>query len=320
MRVLITGGCGFIGSHLCEYHISKGDEVYIVDDLSSGSINNIESFKHSPLLHLEKDDIITWPHLDKIIKNVDRIYHLAAVVGVFRVIADPLKVHSTNIIGCDKILNSAFKTRSLAKIIIASSSSVYGNSPKSILNENDDLIIKPSNPLAPYAISKLCNESLASGLYQKHNLQVIIARFFNTIGPRQTGQYGMVVPRFCQQAVKNEPLTVFGDGNQTRSFCDVRDLIAMLELLIQNPLSIGQVINVGNNHTISINDLSKLVIKKSNSKSTIKHISYQEAYGDAFTDITQRKPDIQKVQSLTGYQHQWPLEKTIDNLISQLVI
>lgn len=317
MRVLVTGGCGFIGSHLVEHHLAKDDEVYVVDDLSTGSLQNVENFKNNPKFQFDQADIVTWPHFEKAINWADRIYHMAAVVGVYRVLNEPHKVISTNISGFDRLLNIAATCNTLKRIVLASSSSVYGHSNNPLLNENDSLILaSTAHPLKIYAISKIADEALAMAYYKTAKLPITIVRLFNTIGPRQTGRYGMVVPRFVKQACSGEPITIFGNGTQTRSFCDVRDSICALDKLADIPDSIGNIINVGRDVEMTINDLASLVLKRANSHSEIQHIPYIEAYGEEFTDIRQRRPDLRKLYQLTGFKHEWTLEKTVDNLIA----
>ena len=317
MRILITGGCGFIGSHIAEHHLAKGDEVHVVDNLSTGTLQNIATFKNNAAFSFDQADILTWPDLDKAIKSADRIYHFAAVVGIFKVISDPVSVISSNIIATRRLFQTIADSNARPTVILASSSSVYGDSPKNPLNENDNLIVKPpAHPLATYAISKISDEAIALAYNRSANIPIIMARLFNTVGPRQTGRYGMVVPRFVSQACRNEPFTVFGDGKQTRSFCDVRDVVAMLDLLAQQPKAIGEAVNIGNDHEISINDLAELICKCAGRQNQSQYIPYNEAYGMEFTDITQRRPDLSKLMRLIAFKHKWTLESTINDLIS----
>lgn len=316
MRVLVTGGAGFIGSHIVERHLAKGDEVQVVDDLSTGSQHNIAPFQENSAFHFAREDILTWSGLEDAVTAADRIYHMAAVLGIFRVIAEPLNVLTTNISGTERLLKTVAVSGSKARIILASSSSVYGNSEKSLLNENDNLIIaSPSHPLWGYAISKIADEALAIAYFNTLKMPVTMIRLFNTVGPRQTGRYGMVVPRFVQQACRGEDITVFGDGSQTRSFCDVRDVVTALDMIAADDKCIGEIINVGRDIEITINDLAKLVFERAGGQARIRHIPYSEAYGKEFTDIKQRRPDISKLRRLTGFQHRWTLEQTIDDLI-----
>lgn len=314
-RIFITGGCGFIGSHLASFHLLKGDEVLVVDDLSSGSLNNLASFQDNYRLHIENENILTWSGLKNAVKWANRIYHMAAIVGIFKVIAEPVEVVKTNIGGCERLLHAVIESGARPRIVLASSSSVYGASKTSVLNEDDDLIIKIQGySLSTYAISKLSQEAIAFAYYRAHQLPITLVRLFNVIGQRQTGRYGMVVPRFIQQACKNEPLTIFGDGSQTRSFCDVRDAIVAMDLLTDHVQTIGEIINVGNDHEISINELATLVKSQTNSQSLFEYIPYEKAYGPGFKDTAQRRPDIGKLFRLTGFKPQWHLENTITEL------
>lgn len=317
MRILITGGAGFIGSHLVEYHLKKGDEVFVVDDLTTGTIDNVKLFQNNTNFQFAKADILTWNNLANVIDWSERVYHLAAVVGVFYVLKNPIKVIESNFLGCSRILNMVANSKSHPRVIVASSSSVYGNNPHSPLSEKDSLILKTTDvyKLGGYAVSKVINENLSLAYNHHKDVSVNPVRIFNTIGPRQTGKYGMVVPRFIQQACQNEPLTVFGDGKQTRSFCDVRDTVTALDILASNSASIGEIVNLGNDEEININDLAKLIISKTHSKSQIQHQSYREAYGEKFIDLKRRIPDLQKFFQLTQFKHQWTLQKTIDDLI-----
>lgn len=314
-RILITGGCGFIGSNLVSYHLLKGDEVLVVDDLSSGTLANLESFQSNSLLHIETDTILNWPELKNAVQWANRIYHMSAIVGIFKVLADPVKVVQTNIGGCECLFQAMMSSQSKARLIIASSSSVYGASKAPELIETDDLIIKiKGHSLSTYAISKIAQEAIALAYFKSYQIRMTLVRLFNTVGLRQTGRYGMVVPRFIQQACNNEPITVFGDGTQTRSFCDVRDAVKAMDLLAESEKSIGEIVNVGNTHEISINELARLVQSRTQSSSKIQYVSYYDAYGPDFKDTTQRRPNIDKLYHLVQYKPQWSLENTIDDL------
>lgn len=319
MHILVTGGAGFIGSHIVEYHLARGDKVHVVDNLSTGSRANIENFYATGRFHFDEADIVTWEGLDKAVAWADRIYHMAAVVGVYRVLSEPVKTMATNIAGTDRLLRAIQHSGWSPQVILASSSEVYGPHTEPTLSEEDALIIQSGAPLRwNYAISKLADEGFGLAYAREHNIPVLIARFFNTVGPRQTGRYGMVVPRFVQRAVANETITVFGDGEQTRSFCDVRDTVAILDRLASMPdLPTGEIVNVGSDREISINDLARLVISCAGSRSGIDHIPYSEAYGAEFEDIRHRRPSLEKLNRLTGYEHSWGLEDTLNDLISR---
>lgn len=318
MRILVTGGCGFIGSHLADFYLRQGDEVRVVDDLSTGSLQNISSFCDNAKFQFNKSNILTWNDLKQSVAWADRIYHMAAVVGVYRVLNEPINVFTVNINGCEKLFEAISASGSKARVIIASSSSVYGHSTKILLSEDNDLLLKSDkNPLRNYALSKIVNEELAIAYYHSEKIPTTIVRLFNTIGPRQTGSYGMVVPRFIQQACQGRPITIYGDGTQTRSFCDVRDVITAFNLLANQPDSIGQVVNVGHDEEITINDLAKLIKQQANSASEIQYIPFIEAYGQAFSDIKQRRPDLTKLYQLTNFKYQWTLEKTIRGSVEE---
>src|SRR3990167_3296901 len=317
MNILITGGYGFIGSHLAEYHLNRGDHAYIIDNLSTGSLDNISTFINHPLFHFEETNILTWPDLNKTINWADRVYHLAAVVGVYRVLAEPIEVVATNIAGCERVLRAVAASQWQPRTIIASSSEVYGHSQQPRQNESDTLIMESStNARWSYSISKLADEALGTAYYRKKNSPITIVRMFNTTGSRQTGRYGMVLPRFIQQALHNEPITVYGNGTQTRCFCDVRDMITILNLLAESKTSIGKIVNVGHKREISINDLAKLVKEHAKSFSEIQYIPYKVAYQEEFSDIQRRRPDLSLLHELIQFKPNYTLEQTIDSLIN----
>jgi UDP-glucose 4-epimerase len=322
MNILITGGAGFIGSNLCDFHINRGDTVVAVDDLSTGRKENLAKLIGHRCFTFIKADLLNWPDLDTEVAKADRIYHLAAVVGMFRVLKEPVAVTRVNVGATERVLEAATNGASCPQIIIASSSSVYGHSSEqSALREDIDLRFSiERGGLTGYALSKLTNEIQAKAYHEEYGLKVVIPRFFNVVGPHQTGNYGFVIPRFIQQALAGEPVTVFGDGSQIRSFCDVRDTMSALDQLaaigekpgeVQN----GEVFNVGNTHEISILELAKLVINRSASASPILFVPFDQAYGEHFDHITQRKPIVEKLERLTGFTPQWTLEETIDDLL-----
>jgi UDP-glucose 4-epimerase len=318
MHVLITGGAGFIGSHLAEHHLKQGDRVYVVDDLSTGSRGNIEPFLAHPHFRFDEADIVTWNMLDKAVGWADRVYHMAAIVGVKKVLDDPVAVIATNMGGTERVLRAAHKSGWNPTVVIASSSEVYGFNPNSSFEESDDVVFHSGGRLRwNYAVTKLADEFLAFSYARKYGLNVVVVRLFNTIGPRQVGHYGMVVPSFVRQAVRGEALTVYGDGTQTRSFCDVRDTVVALDLLAQSPAGPGEIVNVGNDQEIAIRDLALLVRERTGSVSELKHVSYLEAYGEEFEDIAHRRPVLKKLQALTGFTPRWKLVDTLDDLIER---
>ena len=317
MHVFISGGAGFIGSHLAAHHLAKGDKVHVLDNLSTGSRDNLIPFSGNRDFQFTHDDIITWSDLGSAVAWADRVYHLAAVVGVKRVLEDPVRVMSTNMAGTERLLRAADKDVWKPQVLLASSSEVYGFNDDSPYSEKDALVFASGGRLRwSYALTKLADEYLAFAYHRGHGVDVKIARLFNTVGPRQVGRYGMVVPRFVQQAVREEPITVFGDGQQTRSFCDVRDTVVALDKLASCPEAAGEAVNVGNDQEISIEELAQLVRRRADSRSPIEHISYGEAYGEEFEDIRRRRPLLDKLAGYTNFIPQWTLEQTIDDLIA----
>ncbi|MCH8029490.1 MAG: NAD-dependent epimerase/dehydratase family protein [Candidatus Dadabacteria bacterium] len=318
MHVLVTGGAGFIGSHIVTYHMDRGDNVHVVDNLLTGSLDNIAQYSDNSNFRFDEADILIWPDLDKAVSWADRIYHMAGVVGIFKVIEEPTRVLATNIAGSERVLRFVRDSGWNPVILMASSSEVYGTSGRSTLDEERTLVVTPDvNSRWNYAISKMADEALGLSFVQKYGLRISILRIFNVIGSRQMGQYGMVVPRFIQQAVSSEPVTVYGDGTQTRSFCDVRDAVVMFDKLAENPSANGQIVNVGKDEEISIQALAELIIERANSSSKIVHVSYEDAYGEGFVDVRRRKPDLKKLFKLIKYKLQWSLERTIDDLIAE---
>ena len=311
MRYLITGGSGFIGSHLAETLIARGDEVVIIDNYSTGSNKNLCNVESK--VKFINGDVLDKTLLEKYISETDYVVHLAAVLGVFNIVNKPLQSLKTNIQGTENVLEWADKFRKPA--LIASTSEVYGKNDKVPLNEEDDRIIgHPLKTRWSYSEAKAVDESLAYFYYLENKLPIRIVRFFNTIGPRQVGQYGMVVPRFVSAALSNEPIHVYGSGDQIRCFCHVSDAIRALLLVIDSDKAIGQVFNVGNNQQITIMNLAKKVIEITGSKSEITKIPYSEAYPVGFEDMQRRVPDISKIKNVLG----WSPEIGLDQIIRDI--
>ncbi|KGI79082.1 NAD-dependent epimerase/dehydratase family protein [Oleiagrimonas soli] len=316
MHVLITGGAGFIGSHVAQLHLARGDKVHVVDDLSTGNRANIHLLEGFPNFRFDHADMLVWDGLERAAAWADRIYHLAAVVGVYRVIAEPTRVLATNIAACERLLRAVTASGWKPHVVIASSSEVYGHRLESELHEQMDLSVSTrAGTRWNYSVSKIADEALGLSYAQKFDIPTVIARLFNTTGPRQTGRYGMVVPRFVEQAVKGEEITVYGDGVQTRSFCDVRDTARALDMLAAKATAEGLVVNVGNDREISVNDLAEMVRARAHSTSPIKHVPYVTAYGEDFEDIRRRRPVLDRLRALTGFKHEHTLEDTLDELI-----
>ncbi len=317
MHILITGGAGFIGSHLVDLHLARGDQVHVVDDLSTGVRANLAAHEDKPNFRFDEADVLLWDQLERVVGWADRIYHLAAVVGVYRVIAEPTKVLATNIAGCERLLRAARDGGWKPQVVLASSSEVYGHNDEHILHEDQDLTVSTrAGTRWGYSVSKIADEALGLSYSQRFGIPAVISRFFNTVGPRQIGRYGMVVPRFVAQAVRNEPITVFGGGTQTRSFCDVRDTVVALDALATSVGLDTVISNVGNDREISIRDLAKLVIERAGSESSIKDVPLHEAYGEDFEDIRRRRPNLGRLRKLTGFNHRFTLEQTIDDLVA----
>lgn len=302
MRILITGGAGFIGSYLSEAYVERGEEVWAIDDLSTGSLDNIAPLLQHPRFHFVNDTILNREVLLELTGTCDVIVHLAAAVGVRLIIEEPLKSIHTNVVGTELVLEMANKFRK--KTFIASTSEVYGRNSKVPLNE-DDQRIYGSTVLArwSYAATKAMDEFLALAYYRTKQLPVIITRFFNTVGPRQTGRYGMVIPRFVGQALRNDPITVFGDGSQTRTFTYVGDVVKGIIALIDEPRAVGEIFNIGGEEEITIDNLASRVKAVTGSTSRIEHIPYSEAYQEGFEDMERRVPDITKIRRLVAYQN-----------------
>ena len=313
MRVLLTGGSGFIGSHLAERLIARGDTVVSIDNLSTGKLKNIQHLmENSSFLHHTSDLLTNEGRelLESEMDKADLVFHLAAAVGVFNVVKFPAETIKNNIEITEHLLNLAKKR--MTKTVIFSTSEVYGKSSKFPFNEDDDIVLGPSkNARWSYAASKLVDEFLGLAFYNQHNLPVVEVRLFNTVGPRQVGHYGMVIPRFVEQAISNSPITVFGDGKQSRCFCNVEDTIEALIRLTEKEDCVGEVFNIGSSQEISIEELANRIREITKSNSEIKFIPYEEAYSDGFEDMRRRVPDTQKIEKYTGWKSSIDLDETI---------
>lgn len=314
-KVLITGGSGFIGSHLVEALLKLGHDVRIIDDLSTGSIRNIEHLKGNPHFRYVLDTIINRNIMAELVDWSDEIYHLAAAVGVKLIVSNPVQTIETNIKGTEVVLEMARKKGK--RTMIASTSEVYGKSAKARFSEDDDVVLGPSfRARWSYACSKLIDEFLAFAYWREYGVPIIIARLFNVVGPRQTGRYGMVVPRFVKQALKGEPITVYGDGTQRRCFTYVDDVVHALINLMAHPESTGGVFNIGSDEEMSILDLARLVKELTSSSSEIVFISYDEAYDKNFEDMARRVPDSSRAFKLIGFKPSKSICETIEAVIN----
>ena len=314
MRVLITGGAGFIGSHLSEALLERGDEVFVLDNLSTGSIGNILHLKDRPKFHYQIDTVENEPLLAELIDQCDVVVHFAAAVGVKLIVEQPVHTIETNVHGTEVVLKLANKKKKL--VLIASTSEVYGKSANVPFKEDADLVLGPTTKHRwAYACSKMIDEFLALAYWKERKLPVIVVRFFNTVGPRQTGQYGMVIPNFVRQALAGQPITVFGDGTQSRSFTYVGDVVRAVVALINEPRAVGHVFNIGNGSEITINDLAEKVKALTDSHSEIVRIPYDQAYESGFEDMPRRVPDISKIGALIGYKPTVELDEILGKVI-----
>ncbi len=314
MRVLITGGAGFIGSHLTEALLAHDHSVISVDDLSTGSMENISHLLDSPNYQFIRESVRNETSMTPLVDRCDLIYHLAAAVGVQLIVDEPVHTIETNIHGSEVVLNLANKFR--RKILVASTSEVYGKNNKMPFNEDDDTTLGSTRFTRwSYACSKMVDEFLALAYHDQYGLETIVCRFFNTIGPRQTGQYGMVVPRFIRRALANEDIDIYGTGEQSRCFSNVADVVTALIKLVATKDAVGEVVNVGNTESITIEALADKIIEMTGSKSKKRHISYEEAYGRPFDDMLTRSPDLTKIERLIGYEPKYKLDETLKQVI-----
>ena len=311
---MVTGGAGFIGSHLCESLLEKGYHVVAVDDLSTGRLENIQHLQGQPHFQFVRETITNLQVLDRLSSEAEYIVHLAAAVGVQLIVENPVHTIQTNIMGTEAVLSTA--NRYGCKVLIASTSEVYGKGVKIPFCEEDDRLMgSTTHSRWSYAASKAVDEFLGLAYHHQYGLPVVVMRFFNTVGPRQTGRYGMVIPRFISQALKGEPLTVYGDGQQSRCFCDVADIVWAVQQLLENPAAIGEVFNLGSDEEITIHDLAKKIITKTGSTSQITFVPYEQAYAPGFEDMRKRVPSLSKLHHLLGYSPRYSLDQILDRII-----
>jgi UDP-glucose 4-epimerase len=317
MKILITGGAGFIGSHLAEYLLARGDSVTSLDNLSTGSVNNIHHLMDNPAFRFVQEDVRNIAVLEPLVAECDVVYHLAAAVGVKLIAERPVHTIETNIHGTEVVLDAANKFHK--KVLIASTSEVYGKSEAIPFHEDDDTVLGSTRfSRWSYACSKAIDEFLALAFYQQYGLQAVVVRLFNTIGPRQTGQYGMVVPRFVEKALKNQPLEIYGSGHQTRCFCCVLDVVGALVDLMLCSEAAGKVFNLGSDREISLIDLADLVIRLTQSKSSKVFMSYEQAYGRPFDDMLRRVPSLERIHKTIGFKAKYSLEDTLGLAIKEV--
>lgn len=317
MKFLITGGAGFIGSHLVDALLSSQNSVVVLDNKSTGNLSNLTSHLNDERFSFVDGSVLDQSLLESTVKDVDYIFHLAAAVGVFNIVNHPLASLVTNIRGTENILEAALRKNT--PVFLSSSSEVYGKNTSDSLKESDDRILgSPTTLRWSYSEAKAIDETLAFAYWTEKKLPTRIVRFFNTVGPRQVGAYGMVIPRFVSMALKNEPITIYGSGEQTRCFGHVYDVIDAVVSVAFSDKTIGKVVNIGNNFEISMNDLAKKIIEETGSKSEIKYVPYSEAYGDGFEDMERRVPNIDLIKSLTGWQPKRDLTQIIKDVAEDL--
>ncbi|MCK5863223.1 MAG: GDP-mannose 4,6-dehydratase [Candidatus Hydrogenedentes bacterium] len=312
MRVLVTGGAGFIGSHLCELLVNRGDKVFVLDDLSTGRFENIEAFSDITCVI---DTTLNQEIVRELVREVDVVFHLAATVGVQLVVNHPIRTIVNNIQGTETILEETCRYR--RRLLITSTSEVYGKGANAVFNEDDDRVIGPTHRHRwCYAASKAIDEFLALAYWREKRHPVIVTRLFNTVGPRQTGRYGMVIPTFARQALLNEPLTVYGDGKQTRCFAYVGDVTPAIVTLMDRSDLQGDVYNIGNNEPVSMEELAQRIIKRSGSSSTLRYVPYDQAYGPGYEDMRHREPCLKKINEAIGYTPKTSLDEILDIVIA----
>jgi len=314
MKALVTGGAGFIGSHLCEELLDRGHEVVVLDDLSTGRFENIEHLDSNPQFRAVIDTVLNDRLVEELTKDCETVFHLAAAVGVKLIVEQPVRTIETNIRGTEVVLGNSSRYR--RRVLLVSTSEVYGKSDRPTFREDDDRIMGPTSANRwSYATTKAVDEFLALAYWQERGLPVVIARLFNVVGPRQTGRYGMVIPRFVEQALRGEPLTVYADGKQTRCFSYVGDIVPVLAELVDCPSAVGEIFNLGSTEEITIEQLAHKVISLCGSDSTIKHVSYEDVYGEGFEDMHRRVPDIAKIRRYIDFSPKFDLDETIKSVI-----
>ncbi len=315
-RTLITGGAGFIGSHLAEVLLAQGQQIVVIDDLSTGRLSNIAHLLSHPNFQFVNETIHNETVMDRLVSDCSVIYHLAAAVGVELIIKDPVRTIETNLMGTEVVLRLA--RRYQRKVVLASTSEVYGKSEDLPFREEADRVMGATTKSRwSYAESKAMDEFLGLAYHKQLNVPIVICRFFNTVGPRQTGTYGMVIPRLAKQAVHDLPLTVYGDGQQTRCFCNVKDTVRAVVALSEEPQAVGHIFNVGSNHEITILELAQRIVQRAHSRSEIKLIPYDQAYEAGFEDMRRRVPSIDKIKAAINWQPVVPLDQTLDEVIAQ---
>ncbi len=320
MTTLVTGGSGFIGSHLVDALLETGDdEIIIYDNFSTGDAANIDHVIEDERVTVINESVTAYAPLEEAVATADTVYHLAAAVGVKRIVDAPLESMGTNIRGTEYVLEAAAETET--PTFIASSSEVYGKSDSVPFEETDDCLYGPtSSERWSYAVAKAADEFLAQAYYKEHDLPVVVGRFFNIVGPRQSGQYGMVIPRFVEQALAHDDLTVYGDGTQTRSFTHVKDAVRAVRRLVETPGAHGEVFNIGTPEPISINQLAERIIELTNSQAEITHIPYNVAYNEEFEDPQQREPDISKLSETVGWTPKYGLDDILHDVIDERTV
>ena len=311
--ILVTGGAGFIGSHLVERLLERGKKIFVVDDLSTGALDNLSHVRDDPSLHIIVDTILNWPMMNDTVGQVDYVVHLAAAVGVRKIIEAPVETITTNVRGTEIVLDVCHQH--MVPLYVASTSEIYGKAGDQLHEEHDRVLGSTSQRRWSYACTKALDEFLALAYYHEYGLPVTIGRFFNTVGPRQSGQWGMVVPTFVKQALEGEPITVYGSGDQQRSFCHVDDSVRAVMGLIGNENAVGEAYNIGNEHELTITELAERVKKMTGSDSEIVVVPYDEAYGEGFEDMRRRRPDTGKLRTLLGWEPEYDLDGILRDVI-----